>query len=203
MAGALRATSDEDAADPELATARAEFERLGAPLDLAAADAAIEAVTDRRAEPSQTRKTFVFTDIVGSTAIAELLGDRPGSSCWAGMTRPSGSIFEPLGGDVVTSTGDGFFVAFDEATAAVDAAAAIQGRSPTIVATVERPSPSGSASIPPEANRRGRDYTGIGVHVAARVAAMAGGGEVLATETTLAEAGLTTTATCAKPRCAG
>ena len=40
-----------------------------------------------------------------------------------------------------------------------------------------------------EANRRGDDYSGKGVHVAARVAALAGGGEILATAETLAEAG--------------
>ena len=191
MAGALRATSDEDAADLELATARAEFERLGAPLDLAAADAAIQAVTDRRAEPEPDRKTFVFTDIVGSTAIAELLGDQAWEQLLGWHDETLRSIFARLGGDVVTSTGDGFFVAFDEATAAVDAAAAIQG------ALADHRRDSGAAIAvriglhTAEANRRGRDYTGIGVHVAARVAAMAGGGEVLATETTLAEAGLT------------
>lgn len=40
-----------------------------------------------------------------------------------------------------------------------------------------------------EANRRGGDYSGIGVHTAARVAALAGGGEILATEETLGDAG--------------
>ena len=40
-----------------------------------------------------------------------------------------------------------------------------------------------------EANRRAADYSGMGVHVAARIAALAGGGEILATAETLAEAG--------------
>ena len=40
-----------------------------------------------------------------------------------------------------------------------------------------------------EANRRGMDYSGIGVHVAARVGALAGSGEILATVETLREAG--------------
>ena len=40
-----------------------------------------------------------------------------------------------------------------------------------------------------EASRRGKDYSGVGVHLAARVAAAAGGGEILATAATLAEAG--------------
>jgi class 3 adenylate cyclase len=45
-----------------------------------------------------------------------------------------------------------------------------------------------------EANRRGDDYSGMGVHVAARVAALAGDGEIVATAGTVAEAdGVTTT----------
>jgi class 3 adenylate cyclase len=40
-----------------------------------------------------------------------------------------------------------------------------------------------------DANRRGTDYSGKGVHVAARVSALAQGGEILATAETLAEAG--------------
>jgi class 3 adenylate cyclase len=40
-----------------------------------------------------------------------------------------------------------------------------------------------------EANRRGSDYSGKGVHVAARVGALAQGGEILATADTLEEAG--------------
>jgi class 3 adenylate cyclase len=42
-----------------------------------------------------------------------------------------------------------------------------------------------------EANRRGSDYSGKGVHVAARIAALADGGQVLATAETAAEGGAT------------
>jgi class 3 adenylate cyclase len=41
-----------------------------------------------------------------------------------------------------------------------------------------------------DAVRRGTDYSGVGVHVAARVAELAGPGEILATVETIAEAGL-------------
>ena len=40
-----------------------------------------------------------------------------------------------------------------------------------------------------DANLRAADYSGRGVHVAARVCAIAGAGEILATAATLAEAG--------------
>jgi class 3 adenylate cyclase len=189
LATALRATDDDDAADLELATARGEFERLGARLDLATADAAIQAAAERRAAVTQARKTFVFTDIVASTALAELLGDEAWEQLLRWHDETLRSIFARVGGEVVNSTGDGFFVVFDEAKAAVDAAVGIQR------ALADHRRTSGAAITvriglhTADASRRGNDYSGMGVHVAARVAAMAGGGEVLATESTLAESG--------------
>ena len=40
-----------------------------------------------------------------------------------------------------------------------------------------------------EANRRGEDYSGMGVHVAARIAALAEGGQILASAATANEVG--------------
>ncbi len=190
IAAACQAIGDDDAADLELVTARAEFERLGARLDLALADAAIQAAADRRAASTPTRKTFVFTDIVGSTALAELLGDEAWEQLLRWHDETLRSIFSRGGGDVVNSTGDGFFVVFDEASAAVAAAIRIQR------ALADHRRTSGAAIAvriglhTADAKRRGQDYSGMGVHVAARVAALAGGGEILATESTLAEADL-------------
>ena len=92
------------------------------------------------------------------------------------------------GGEIVNSTGDGFFVAFDSAEQALACARSIQQ-----VLAEHR----GTSVAPPvriglhtaEANRRGADYSGIGVHTAARVAALAGAGEILATAETLVDAG--------------
>jgi class 3 adenylate cyclase len=190
MAAAHEALEDHAAVDLELTTARAEFERLGAPLDLVATDAAIDAVRLRRAGPAQARKTFVFTDIVGSTALAELLGDQAWEQLLAWHDVTLRRILAAGGGDVVNSTGDGFFAAFDEATAAFAAAVEIQRT------LAEHRRASGSAiSVriglhTADASRRGSDYSGVGVNLAARVAAVAGGGEILATEAALAEAGL-------------
>jgi tetratricopeptide (TPR) repeat protein len=75
----LRALGHDDAADLELETARSEFDRLGAALDLAAATEAIRAEQERRAAPTTTRKTFLFTDIVGSTNLAGAMGDEADS----------------------------------------------------------------------------------------------------------------------------
>ncbi|HZC32224.1 MAG TPA: adenylate/guanylate cyclase domain-containing protein [Candidatus Bathyarchaeia archaeon] len=189
LANALRALGDEDSADLELEAARAEFERLGAKPDLVATERELRAAADRRSGPVQARKTFMFTDIVGSTNLAEALGDES----WERLLRWHDDALREIvgtsGGVVVNSTGDGLFVAFDSATQAIECARAIQR------ALADHRHDSGFAlSVriglhTAEANRRGDDYSGIGVHVASRVVALASGGEILATAATLAEAG--------------
>jgi class 3 adenylate cyclase len=189
LANALRALGDEDSADLELEAARAEFERLGAKPDLAATERELRAAADRRSGPVQTRKTFMFTDIVGSTNLAEALGNES----WERLLRWHDDVLREIvgksGGVVVTSMGDGFFVAFDTAVQGIDCARSIQR------ALADHRHDSGFAlSVriglhTAEANRRGEDYSGMGVHVASRVGALAGGGEILATAETLAEAG--------------
>jgi class 3 adenylate cyclase len=96
------------------------------------------------------------------------------------------------GGEVVNSTGDGFFVAFPSARKAVDSAVAIQRALRDHRDTVGFVPPIRIGLHVAEANRRGMDYSGIGVHVAARVGALAGSGEILATVETLREAGVGT-----------
>ena len=189
LSRALRAAQNEDGADLELGAALDEFRRLGARIDLEAAERELRDAEDRRNGPVSTRKTFMFTDIVGSTNLAEALGDQ----AWERLLRWHDDMLRKqvasARGEIVNSTGDGFFVAFESARAGVDCAISIQR------ALVDHRKSTGFA--PPvriglhtaEANRRGADYSGKGVHVAARVAALAGGGEILATAETLAEAG--------------
>jgi class 3 adenylate cyclase len=55
--------------------------------------------------------------------------------------------------------------------------------------TESAPSVEPAATDPAEANPRGADYSGMGVHLTARVAALAGGGEIIATAEALEEAG--------------
>jgi class 3 adenylate cyclase len=195
LSRALREVQNEDDADLELQAALDEFRRLGARMDVEAAERELRDVEDRRSGPVTARKTFMFTDIVGSTNLAEALGDQ----AWERLLRRHDDVLRSLissgGGEVVNSTGDGFFVAFEGARAAVDCAISIQR------ALVDQGVNSGFA-VPVRiglhtaaANRRGSDYSGKGVHVAARVAALAEGGEILATAETLADAGAVPTKT--------
>lgn len=189
LSRALRAVHDEDDADLELRAALDEFRRLGARVDIEAAERELRDAEDRRSGPLTTRKTFMFTDIVGSTNLAEALGDL----AWERLLRWHDDTLRSQvasgGGEIVNSTGDGFFAAFESAKAGVDCAISIQR------ALVDHRASTGFAlSVriglhSAEANRRGSDYSGKGVHIAARVAALAGGGEILASAETLAEAG--------------
>jgi class 3 adenylate cyclase len=189
LASALRAMRDDDAADLELGVARDEFVRLGAGLDEAEAEKAMQTAAERRAAPIQIRRTFMFTDIVGSTNLAELLGNQSWERLLRWHDDALRTLFARSGGEVINSTGDGFFVAFDSARRGIDCAIAIQR------ALVEHRRTSGFAPSvriglhAGEANRRGDDYSGMTVHVAARVAALAGDGEIVATTETLADAG--------------
>ncbi len=189
LARALRAVDDEDDGDLELQAALDEFRRLGARIDVEAAERELRDAEDRRTGPATTHKTFMFTDIVGSTKLAEALGDQ----AWERLLRWHDDVLRNRiasgGGEIVNSTGDGFFAAFESAQAGVDCASSIQR-----ALADHRDSTGFTLSVriglhTAEANKRGSDYSGKGVHVAARVAALAGGGEILATAETLAEAG--------------
>jgi class 3 adenylate cyclase len=189
LSRALRRLEDEDDADLELRAAIDEFRRLGARVDLEGAERELRESEDRRTGPLTIRKTFMFTDIVGSTRLAEALGDQ----AWERLLRWHDDMLRNLvasgGGEIVNSTGDGFFAAFDTARQAVDTAVSIQRALQDQRTSAGFATPVRIGLHSAEANRRGTDYSGMGVHVAARVGALAVGGEILATQETLAEAG--------------
>jgi class 3 adenylate cyclase len=189
LATALRLQDDEDGADLELQAALDEFKRLGAMVDAVVAERELRAAAERRTGPSHVRRTFMFTDIVGSTVLAEALGD----AAWERLLRWHDDMLRRViadgGGEIVNSTGDGFFAAFDAARPAVDCAIGIQRllrdrRDDTGFALAVR-----IGLHTADANRRGDDYSGMGVHVAARVSAVAVGGEIVASADVLADAG--------------
>jgi class 3 adenylate cyclase len=124
-------------------------------------------------------RTFMFTDIVGSTALVEAIGDEAWHDLLRWHDESLRRCFATSGGEEVHRTGDGFFVAFPDPRTALECAASIQrklaehrrdhGFAPQVRIGVH------SA----EATRAGGDYEGAGVHAAARIGALAEGGEVL------------------------
>ena len=174
---ALRAGGDEDAAVWELEAAAARFERLGAARD---ADRVAEHLM--RDVSKAVMKTFVFTDIVGSTELASTLEDRHWNNVLRRHDETLRTIFSDHGGQVVDHTGDGFFAAFEDSAEAMKAAIAIQR---AITQEFEFDLRIGVHTD--GALQREENYHGKGVHAAARIGAAAAGQEILASFDTMAK----------------
>jgi class 3 adenylate cyclase len=189
LSRALRECGDDDDADLELRAARDEFERLGAKPDLAAVEAELRQLAERGANRVQVRMTFLFTDIVGSTKLAEALGDQ----AWERLLRWHDAMLRAevarQGGQIVHATGDGFFATFDTASQAIRSAIGIQRALSSHTETGGFAPPVRIGLHTADATQHGDDFSGVGVHVAARIAALAEGGEILASAEALAEAG--------------
>lgn len=132
-------------------------------------------------------KTFMFTDIVGSTSLVEALGDE----AWDTLLRwHDTTLREILGahnGEEVSTTGDGFFVGFDSPEEAVAAAVDIQRR------LADHRAKHGFAPRvriglhASDAHQVAGNFRGRGVHEAARIAALAKGDEIMASVATVGE----------------
>lgn len=188
LAAALTELHDDDGVDLELAAAREAFGGLGASLQLEATERAAADAAARRSGAAEVRMTFMFTDIEGSTALAGTLGNQAWDHLLRWHDETLRGLFARHDGSVVNSTGDGFFVAFSAARRALDCAVAVQR------ALAEHRRRTGFAPgvriglHTADASRHGDDFAGQGVHIAARVAALAAGGEIVASGAVLAEA---------------
>jgi class 3 adenylate cyclase len=173
---AFRMLGDEHAATVELEAALATFERLGAKLDETRAKELLGRV--------QTRRTFVFTDIVDSTRLLETLGNEKWKRLLARHDELVRERIAESGGEVVKHTGDGFFAAFDHPARAIEAAVAIQrALAAEIVAPDVRIGAHTGGAF--RTGAEGSDYGGEGVHMAARIGAAATAAEVLVSRETL------------------
>jgi predicted ATPase/class 3 adenylate cyclase len=133
-------------------------------------------------EPPAGTVTLLFTDIEGSTALAQELG-----ATWGDVLRDHhavvGGAIAAHGGYVDGTEGDAFFAVFEDAraalSAAVDAQRGLRGR--------PWPTPSGALKVrmglhTGHVERRATGYVGLEIHRAARVASAAHGGQVLLTD---------------------
>jgi class 3 adenylate cyclase len=172
------AGGDVDLARMELGAARSVFERLGAKPALRALEGIVSSMDGGRAGERVT-KTFLFTDIVTSTDLLGVIGDERWESLLAWHDRTLRVAFMEHNGIEVNHTGDGFFVSFDHAGDAVEAAVTILRR----LASHRREhgfAPSVRIGVhTDEATLDGDDYRGRGVHLASRVGSAAEGDEIL------------------------
>ncbi len=128
-------------------------------------------------ESERVLATLLFTDIADSTTVAARLGDRR----WRDLLEEHNAIvrrgLERFGGTEVKQLGDGFLATFDGPARAVRAAQAIAVEVDRLGLRVRVGVHTG------EVETIGSDVGGMAVHIGARVAAIAGPGEVLVSGT--------------------
>jgi class 3 adenylate cyclase len=128
--------------------------------------------------------TFLFSDIEGSTELLKRIGDDAFAAVRAEHRQLLREAFAANGGHEIDTAGDGFFVAFDSARAAVAAA-------------LEAQSALAAHAWPPRADVRVRmglhtaephlaedGYVGVGVHRASRICDASRGAQVLVSNAT-------------------
>jgi class 3 adenylate cyclase len=128
-------------------------------------------------EPDRVLTTILFTDIVGSTESAASLG---GERWRELLDRHDAVIRRQLArarGREIATRGDGFVATFDGPARAIRCAVAINEAMRPLGLQVRAGLHSGECEV------RGNDLGGLAVHIAARVAAAAQGGEVLVSST--------------------
>jgi class 3 adenylate cyclase len=122
--------------------------------------------------------TIVFSDICDSTATLARIGDAE----WTRVVREHNerirTVIDRFRGREIATLGDGFLALFDGARKAVLAAAAMDPAVADLGIHVRAGVHTGEVAIV------GGQARGVAVHAAARVAALAGPGEVLASGTT-------------------
>jgi len=138
-----------------------------------------EFVTGHRtsASPERVLATVLFTDIVRSTDTAASLGDQKWRDL---MERHNNVIRSELvrwRGHEVNTTGDGFLATFDTPADAIRCARAISHEVAKLGIEVRSGVHTGEMEIV------GNDVAGLAVHIGARVAQAAGGGEILVSRT--------------------
>jgi class 3 adenylate cyclase len=124
-------------------------------------------------EPDRMLATVMLTDIVGSTERVAAMGDRKWKDL---LERHNDAVRRELArfrGREVKTTGDGFLATFDGPGRAIQCAQAIADAAHKLGIEVRGGLHTGECEL------LAQDIGGIAVHVAARVAAKAGPGEVL------------------------
>lgn len=121
--------------------------------------------------------TVLFTDIVGSTSLAEELGDKRWSALLDAHDAVVRTAIQDSGGKEVKTVGDGFVATFTSPGAAIRCGHRIVDVVASLGPRVRVGIHTGEVEV------RDDDLVGIGVHIAARIAALAEAGEVLVSGT--------------------
>jgi class 3 adenylate cyclase len=127
--------------------------------------------------PDRALVTMLFTDIVDSTRQAAELGDIDWRRLLERHHSAVGQLVEQAGGRVVKSLGDGVLAAFPGPARAIGCAEQIIAEAPEQEVAIRAGVHTGECELV------GDDLAGLAVHIGARVAALAGSGEILVSST--------------------
>jgi class 3 adenylate cyclase/pimeloyl-ACP methyl ester carboxylesterase len=128
-------------------------------------------------DPDRVLATVVFTDLVDSTSRAAALGDRRWHRLLEQHQEAVRRQLARFRGREVKTTGDGFLATFDGPARAIRAADAIRAELGELGLQVRVGLHTGECEL------LGEDIGGIAVHIAARVLAQAGAGEIWCSRT--------------------
>ena len=131
----------------------------------------------RPIEPNRVLATVLFSDIVASTERAGRLGDRRWRELLNVHDELARRLVEEFGGRLVKTTGDGLLATFDGPGRGIRCAAALRDELGGIGVQLRVGLHTGEVEL------RDGDVGGIAVHIAARVMAAAGPGEILTSRT--------------------
>lgn len=120
---------------------------------------------------------MLFTDIVASTETAASMGDQRWRSVLDSHDRLVREQLRHFRGREIKTTGDGFLASFDGPARAIRCARAIVEVVEALGIKIRAGLHTGECEV------RGDDLGGLAVHIAARVGASAGPGEVLVSGT--------------------
>ncbi len=138
-----------------------------------------EFVTGKRAAtvPEKVLATVLLTDIVNSTDTAAAIGDPRWRALLEGHNQVVRSELARWSGREKSTTGDGFLATFDGPARAVRAGLSISEAVRSLGIEIRAGVHTGEVEL------IGEDIAGLSVHIGARVASLAGPGEVLVSRT--------------------
>jgi class 3 adenylate cyclase/pimeloyl-ACP methyl ester carboxylesterase len=150
-------------------------------VDSVLAEIADFVVGERRLPPpDRLLAVIMFTDLVGSTEQAASLGDAKWKSVLSRHDSATRAAVGRGGGSVVKTTGDGVLALFPSVTSALRSAVRLRDELASDGLDLRIGMHVG------DVDRRGDDISGLAVHIAARVMAHAGSGQIGATASVVA-----------------
>jgi len=163
-----------------LATWIGDMEAVASAIDEFLGEGQEAAVAERA--PAGAFRTVLFTDVEGSTALTQRLGDASAREVLRAHERIVREALRAHGGSEVKAMGDGFMASFSSATRALECAIAMQRAFAAHSEAAEEPIRVRIGLNAGEPIAEEKDLFGTAVNMAARIAATAEGGEILASD---------------------